>query len=138
MDRTKKIINTLWGALCEKKTKNFVCGPDVDIGKNAKPITIRPTDDGLTIIEVIKRDQQYVSGFARIKPFLLSKARSIMCDIMQPFNDLLVRCHTDGFYSFQKLDIKTGDGLGDLVYEGQDVVKIDACNSIDSFMKAFN
>jgi hypothetical protein len=138
MDRTKKIINTLWGALCEKKTKNFVCGPDVDIGKNAKPITIRPTDDGLTIIEVIKRDQQYVSGFARIKPFLLSKARSIMCDIMQPFNDLLVRCHTDGFYSLQKLDIKTGDGLGDLVYEGQDVVKIDACNSIDSFMKAFN
>lgn len=57
---------------------------------------------------------------------------------MQPFNDLLVRCHTDGFYSLQKLDIKTGDGLGDLVYEGQDVVKIDACNSIDSFMKAFN
>jgi hypothetical protein len=32
----------------------------------------------------------------------------------------------------------TSDGLGDLVYEGQDVVKIDACNSIDSFMKAFN
>ena len=49
------------GALCERKTKD----PDTDIGKNAKPISIRPTDDGLTIIEVIKRDQQYVSGFAR-------------------------------------------------------------------------
>ena len=130
IDRAKKNINTLWGALCEKKTKNFVCGPDVDIGKNAKPISIRPTDDDKTIIEVIKRDQQYVSGFARIKPFLLGKARSIMSDIMLPYNDLLVRCHTDGFMAIQELDIKTGDQLGDLVYEGNNNVIISACNQI--------
>ena len=122
IDRAKKIINTLWGALCEKKTKNFVCGPDVDIGTNAKPISIRPTDDGLLIIEVIKRDKQYVSGFARIKPFLLGKARSIMSEIMLPHNDLLVRCHTDGFMSTKELDIKIGDQLGDLVYEGVAVI----------------
>ena len=131
IDRAKKIINTLWGALCEKKTKNFVCGPDVDIGKNAKPISIRPTDDGETIIEVVKRDKQYMSGFARIKPFLLGKARSIMSEIMIPHNDLLVRCHTDGFWSTQELDIKTGDQLGDLVYEGHYNVTIHACNQIE-------
>jgi hypothetical protein len=133
IDRAKKIINTLWGALCEKKTKNFVCGPDVDIGKNAKPISIRPTDDGKTIIEIIKRDNQYVSGFSRIKPFLLGKARSIMSDIMLPYNDLLVRCHTDGFMSTQELDIKIGDQLGDLVYEGNSNVIISACNQIQYF-----
>ena len=138
IDRAKKLINTLWGALCEKKTKNYVCSNDLDIGKNAKPITIRPTDDGKTLIEVIKRDNQYVSGFCRIKPFLLGKARSIMSDIMLPFNDLLVRCHTDGFMSTQELDIKTGDALGDLVYEGSDVVTINECNNIESFMKSFN
>jgi hypothetical protein len=86
--------------------------------------------DGLLIIEVIKRDQQYVSGFARIKPFLLGKARSIMSDIMLPYNDLLVRCHTDGFMAIQELDIKTGDQLGDLVYEGNNNVIISACNQI--------
>jgi hypothetical protein len=133
IDRAKKIINTLWGALCEKKTKNFVCGPDVDIGKNAKPISIRPTDDGKTIIEIIKRDNQYVSGFSRIKPFLLGKARNIMSDIMLPYNDLLVRCHTDGFMSTQELDIKIGDQLGDLVYEGNSNVIISACNQIQYF-----
>ena len=138
IDRSKKLINTLWGALTERKTKNYVCGPDVDIGKNAKPISIRPTDDGLTIIEVIKRDHQYVSGFARIKPFLMAKARSIMSEIMLPHNDSLIRCHTDGFYSTKELDIKIGDELGDLVYEGHDVVTISACNQIESFMKSFN
>ena len=57
---------------------------------------------------------------------------------MLPFNDLLVRCHTDGFMSTQELDIKTGDALGDLVYEGSDVVTINECNNIESFMKSFN
>jgi len=57
---------------------------------------------------------------------------------MLPFNDLLVRCHTDGFMSTQELDMKTGDALGDLVYEGSDVVTINECNNIESFMKSFN
>ena len=138
IDRSKKLINTLWGALCEKKTKNYVCSSELDIGNNTKIVSIRPTDDGLTIIEVIKRHQQYVSGFARIKPFLMGKARSIMADIMSPYNDVLVRCHTDGFYATEELNIKIGDELGDLVYEGHDIVQISACNQIDSFMKSFN
>ena len=83
------------------------------------------------IIEVVKRDKQYMTGFARIKPFLLGKARSIMSEIMIPHNDLLVRCHTDGFWSTQELDIKTGDQLGDLVYEGHYNVTIHACNQIE-------
>ena len=37
----------------------------------------------------------------------------------------------------KELDIKTGDQLGDLVYEGHDVVTISACNQIESFMKSF-
>jgi hypothetical protein len=44
---------------------------------------------------------------------------------------LLVRCHTDGFWSTQELDIKTGDQLGDLVYEGHYNVTIHACNQIE-------
>jgi hypothetical protein len=53
-----------------------------------------------------------------------------MSDIMLPYNDLLVRCHTDGFMAIQELDIKTGDQLGDLVYEGNNNVIISACNQI--------
>ena len=45
-----------------------------------------------------------------------------MSEIMLPHNDLLVRCHTDGFMSTKELDIKIGDQLGDLVYEGVAVI----------------
>ena len=61
-----------------------------------------------------------------------------MNDIMLPYNDLLVRCHTDGFMSTKELDIKIGDQLGDLVYEGVDMVEIDACTNIESFMKSYS
>ena len=37
---------------------------------------------------------------------------------MVPHKEFIKRVHTDGFISSKKLDIKTGDKLGDLVYEG--------------------
>jgi hypothetical protein len=37
---------------------------------------------------------------------------------MFPHKEFIKRVHTDGFISSKQLDIKTGNKLGDLVYEG--------------------
>ena len=37
---------------------------------------------------------------------------------MFPHKEFIKRYHTDGIISSKKLDIKTGNKLGDLVYEG--------------------
>ena len=36
---------------------------------------------------------------------------------MFPHKEFIKRCHTDGFISSKKIDIKTGNKLGDLVFE---------------------
>jgi hypothetical protein len=72
-----------------------------------------------TYIKAAQNDKFYVSGFARLAPFLISKGRSIISKIIEPYIKTVIRCHTDGFIcSKEPTNIITGDKLGDLVYEG--------------------
>jgi hypothetical protein len=72
-----------------------------------------------TLIEYANNDSFYKSNFARLKPFLLSKARSTICNIILPYKDNVVKCHTDSMLlSVKPEGIKTGLKLGELAYEG--------------------
>ncbi len=35
-----------------------------------------------------------------------------------PYNEFVVKCNTDSMISTTKLDVETGDKMGNLVYEG--------------------
>ena len=131
----KRIINILWGALSETLTKRKIVENnsilDYDIPDDSNIDIIKPTMDGKgTIVDVVENNYYFKSNFARIKPFLLSKGRLIISDIMYPFKENVVRCHTDGIVLNKKCDIKTGDKLGDLTFEAYS-----SCCNIESNAK---
>jgi hypothetical protein len=52
-------------------------------------------------------------------PFLISKGRKIISDIIKPHEKICIKCHTDGIIlSEEPKGIKYGNKLGDLVFEG--------------------
>lgn len=122
-DYIKSIITRLWGVLCEtNETRNIIdrnCLESFEIPNNHKIIQTKPSrNKKQIIIDTADNDNFYKSSFARLKPFLLSKGRSMISNIMQPHKDYIKKINTDGFISSVKLDIKTGEKLGDLKYEG--------------------
>lgn len=121
--RSKSILNIIWGALCEKLDRTYKKDPTdqnniFKIPDNHDINFIKPSDDNKIIISHIKRDKYYKTNFARFSPFLLSKGRLMISDIMEPHIQYIKRFHTDGFISCKKLDIKTGNEIGNLKYEG--------------------
>ena len=122
-DYIKLIINRLWGALCETNEKRNIINKDsldeFDIPKNYKVVQIKPSrNKNQIILDIANNDYFYKNNYARLKPFLIAKGRSVISNLMFPHKEFIKRCHTDGFISSKKLDIKTGNKLGDLVYEG--------------------
>jgi hypothetical protein len=121
---SKLILNMLWGALTESDLKKITVDNTLDeefiIDDNMTIVQIQPSFlNNSTFIKYAHNDTYYKSNFARLKPFLLSKARSNICNIMLPYKDSVVKCHTDSMLVAKiPKDIKIGLKLGDLAYEG--------------------
>ncbi len=121
--RSKDILNVLWGSLSEhhvKKTTIKNTSSEIFIiPDNSHFNTIKPFDDENTHISITNNDNQYVSGFGRICPFLISKGRCTISKIMRPYVNNVVRCHTDGIIcNVFPSGLEIGNGLGELRYEG--------------------
>ncbi|GET66062.1 hypothetical protein GLOIN_2v1849173 [Rhizophagus irregularis DAOM 181602=DAOM 197198] len=97
----KRVLNTLWGALCQRK-------------RNYKTLTTDQTDpftfpEGHTLDSIIPvgSDQwrfqftnpgnPFKGEYPRIAPFLLARGRKITSEAIQPYKDKVRRIHTDGF-----------------------------------------
>ncbi|GBC48495.2 hypothetical protein GLOIN_2v1472929 [Rhizophagus irregularis DAOM 181602=DAOM 197198] len=97
----KRVLNTLWGALCQRK-------------RNYKTLTADQTDpftfpEGHTLDSIIPvgSDQwrfqftnpgnPFKGEYPRIAPFLLARGRKITSEAIQPYKDKVRRIHTDGF-----------------------------------------
>jgi hypothetical protein len=133
--RAKQILNILWGALGERKTKKSIISDDKDnsfnIEEDSKLILIKPYDDKNTLIEISNNDRQYQTNWGRLCPFLISKARCKMSKIIEPYKENVMRFHTDGFIITNKLNDAKDDGsLGSLKFEGHYLVKVLNCNKI--------
>jgi hypothetical protein len=119
----KKIINALWGALCQSnKIKLFTDeikenrtilkmlpdGDDIDACLNSKKyITLQP------------HERAYEYNYARIKPFLVAKGRYMISQIIEKNLNNCVRVHTDGILLKHKIkDVTLGNNIGELKYEG--------------------
>ncbi len=122
----KNILNCLWGSLCERNREKVIhkTGDSFVIPDDVKP-SFRPYNNENTIIEYTKYDKQHLYGWARIKPFILSKGRSVISKLMEPYSNILIRCHTDGvLFSEEPMGIKYGSKIGDLVFEGKHDIEI--------------
>jgi hypothetical protein len=124
LPRSKGILNILWGKLCEKNVKKDIItatGPEFLVPNDAYIMRIRPSNinEDENIIEYAYNDSVYKLGFARIGPFLISKGKSIISKIMQPYKHICVRSHTDSMVLTQEPEgLTTGNNLGELAYEG--------------------
>lgn len=121
----KLLLNMISGAIGETNEKRISVNendeaPDYDIDENSTILNISPSnyDENVTLYSIVNNDSFYKSQFARVKPFLWAKSRFIISEYIQPFNNIVVKCNTDSIISTEPLPIKTGNKLGDLVYEG--------------------
>jgi len=112
------LINIIWGALTQSKTKSYVSNNDLELPINSEITTINYSKTNEIYFEVAKRNNYFCSSYARIKPFILSYSRNIISNYAMPNLDKVIYIHTDSLKSIEKLDIKTGLNMGDMVYEG--------------------
>lgn len=131
---SKGILNVLWGALGEKQiTKKYgtIGNDDIQLEHDDLIDHIQfmgENKEGHMKIkyETVKNDNMFVSGFARISPFLTAQARNIMAHlILDNLDDVssVKRIHTDGFISSVPLKNtypnKKEANMGQLGYEGK-------------------
>ncbi|GET50944.1 hypothetical protein GLOIN_2v1472929 [Rhizophagus irregularis DAOM 181602=DAOM 197198] len=97
----KRVLNTLWGALCQRKRNYKTLTTD-----QTDPFKF-PEDHTLDSIIPVGSDQwrfqftnpgsPFKGEYPRIAPFLLAHGRKMTSELLEPYKDK-VRCiHTDGF-----------------------------------------
>lgn len=125
---SKDMINCLWGLLCREK-KSYKCRGSKDKELDLKvdgEVWLKPSDDDDNVIDVEVKMRKYMYSFARIKPFILSKARYIMSKIVEHNLNHLVYMHTDGLILTRKdiilgmSKVSLGSDIGELKYKGYD------------------
>lgn len=116
----KQILNCLWGALCQMNRKHHKMGTAdaYEVRDDCVIDSLTPYDDENIMITYHEQNNLYANRYARIEPFVLSNGRYLLYSTMKDHHEKLVYVHTDGVICDRKLDIKTGDKLGDLKFEG--------------------
>ncbi|GBB92565.1 hypothetical protein RclHR1_20240003 [Rhizophagus clarus] len=96
----KRILNTLWGALCQRKKTYKI------LTASSKSFDF-PDGEVLDSIITIGEEQwrfqftnsgnPFKGGYPRIAPFLLAHGQKFISETVQPYVDKVRRIHTDGF-----------------------------------------
>ena len=96
----KKVLNTLWGALCQRKktyktltasSKSFAF-PEGEVLDSIVPI-----GEEQWRFQFTNPGNPFKGEYPRIAPFLLAHGRKFISETVQPFIDKVRRIHTDGF-----------------------------------------
>ena len=126
----KDMLNVLWGALCETNNYKYWADSDFELNIDDSKITKFSSDNNCINVSCIPyKKNYYKTNWARIKPFVLSYARSAMYFRYRKYESLVVRLHTDGFYLKENPDdLILGDGLGHLKYEGEKKIIVVSLN----------
>jgi hypothetical protein len=106
----KCILNILWGALCERRIssshvlsdKIITLEPDEEVTK------IKKKTDDLFVIECEEIGARFLSGFARIGPFITAHGRKMIGNLalehVKDYNSIK-RIYTDCILTTEQLDI---------------------------------
>lgn len=120
----KKIMNILWGALCQRRVDKSLWIDPTDSAKEHildfehDIINFGTHANGKIKIDCAHYDKQFETDFARISPFITGRGRQLISDIIATDKDNIVRCVTDGIISKTKLDLEYGKDMGMMKYEG--------------------
>ena len=120
--RAKSILNCLWGALvqaCEVKMTVDATKEQLKL-VNAEITALYPSGKNHELVTVKFRHhgKQFETPYGRIKPFILALGRQKLITTMTPYVQHVKRVHTDSIYSTIKLDVETGENLGELSCKG--------------------
>ena len=142
MAGAKDMLNSLWGALCEESKSSKPKPYNVKSGGEKFPIK-----DGMELIDFdvsgqyekytlaySKRSITFVTPFARIKPFVTSAGRLVIANLLHEHQDKVLRVHTDGFISTEKLEFSTmieGTGLCQVKVEHEGHLELRGINDMD-------
>jgi hypothetical protein len=132
---SKKILNILWGSLCEVDKKKYFLKDEISLDDDEEIISIKPYEDqrgSFITIQTSKINNYYKTPFARLCPFLLSQGRKHMSEIMKPYKDSIKQIQTDGFSSTVKIHENKSVNIGELKFEGstkEGIIK--HCNSVN-------
>lgn len=118
--RCKKLLNSLWGALCQVNAIKMTIDPneEFELREDKEVISMTVLGNGKYQVEFAKKDKYFETNYARIKPFILAKGRVKIAEYIAPHIDNVFRCHTDSMTTNIELPIKTSTKLGDMKYEG--------------------
>jgi hypothetical protein len=108
----KKILNMLWGALCEKSITYHEIGKDTqwtsdtpfNIPEGEILNTITPLGKENWSVHCSKPDELFEGEYPRIAPFLLAIGRKTISETIEPYKNCLKRVHTDGFILVSERD----------------------------------
>ena len=117
----KTLLNCLWGG-CSYQNKAQLkaspdCQPEIRTDTH-KFVDMKQKTDDQFLIKMVNKSYPYYEQWARMKPFLLSKAREKILNITYAHKDKIVRLHTDGFIVKEPIEFKCGEKMGELRYEG--------------------
>ena len=84
---SKLILNILWGKLCQTKIKKNIIDNEKMVIIDDEIKSIMPLNGNNVKINTYKKSDQYVSGFARIGPFIMSKGREKIAKIIDKFGN---------------------------------------------------
>ena len=125
--RVKKLLNKLWGGLCERNEFTKIYNEDEEciLLGDCEVVEMNPCGENLCKIKYVKTDQPYETNYGRMKCFLLAKARLKISEYIMPFKDHVMRCHTDSLTSDIELPIEHSLELGKVKVEksGSVVIK---------------
>jgi hypothetical protein len=120
IDKSKSILNILWGALGEIDKRKYYDEYINEIPEDEEILEIHPSNinDANDVIITAKINKRYKTNYARLKPFLLAKGRSFMSDMMFLHRDNIKRILTDGFLTTTPIHMNINVKMGELKYEG--------------------
>ena len=96
----KKILNTLWGALCQRNKSYHDLSANDDVfnfPEGEMLESIIPVTDSQWVLQFSNPGNIFKGEYPRIAPFILAQGRKIISQNIQPYKDKIRRIHTDGF-----------------------------------------
>ncbi len=120
VNKAKSILNRLWGLFGEYDRQKYYSDRTLNISDDEIITEMRPckNNEKTTLIKTSKISRPYKTNYARLVPFLKSKDRSFMCDIMYPYKEHIHQILTDGFCCDILIPHDKEQKIGCLKYEG--------------------
>lgn len=102
--KAKKMLNSLWGALCETSTTKVDMNKESTLDLSGRDIVhIEPHRDSV-LIKLQKTENKYKTNYARMLPFMTSYGRRVMFTALKGVEEHVYRIHTDGFVTDRPLE----------------------------------